>query len=221
MREHKIPPDSLGAEKHASLHCSGIRAFGKETADDYAVIHQRAGDLKAWGFSTNRQMVKTTNLENLTQTNANFVNKVLSKSERGALTTYTGGSYHSINAAITGRDPNPAASTKTVVSGIESAFDKFNEHNPNNEPMTVMRGTRVPSGWKSTAACLASRLWPEVATVRMDIDAAECQRRLIVVRWHAPPMRNIRLVWVLLALGVGSLGDRVGARRGTCPHACP
>ncbi len=41
--EHKIPPESLGAEKHASLHRSGIRAFGKETADDYAVMHQRAG----------------------------------------------------------------------------------------------------------------------------------------------------------------------------------
>ncbi|WP_404316410.1 ADP-ribosyltransferase [Prescottella equi] len=150
--EHKIPPESLGADGHASLYRSGIRAFGKETADDYAVIHQRAGDLKAWGFSTNGQIVKTTNLETLTSTNSAFVNKVLSKSERSALTTYTGGSYHSINAAITGRDPNPAASTKTVVSGIESAFDKFNEHNPNNEPMTVMRGTRVPSGWKGTAA---------------------------------------------------------------------
>ncbi|MDH6285035.1 ADP-ribosyltransferase [Prescottella agglutinans] len=150
--EHKIPPDSLGAEKHSSLHRSGIRAFGKETADDYAVIHQRAGDLKAWGFSTNGQIVKTTNLAALTQTNANFVNKVLNQSERGALTTYTGGTYHSINAAITGRDPNPAASTKTVVSGLESAFDKFSENNPNAESMTVMRGTRVPSGWKGTAS---------------------------------------------------------------------
>ena len=150
--EHKIPPESLGAEKHASLHRSGIRAFGKETADDYAVIHQRAGDLKAWGFSVSGQKVHTSDLSKLTATNSAFVKKVLDSSERSALTTYTGGSYHSINAAITGRDPNPAASTKSVVSGIESAFDKFNEHNPNNEPMTVMRGTRVPSGWKGTAA---------------------------------------------------------------------
>lgn len=150
--DHKIPPESLGEEKHKSLYRSGIRAFGKETADDYAVIHQRAGDLKAWGFSVSGDKVKTSDLSKLTAHNATFVNKVLDKSERSALTTYTGGSYHAINAAITGRDPNPSGSTKTTVSGIESAFDKFNEHNPNIEPMTVMRGTRVPSGWKGTAA---------------------------------------------------------------------
>ena len=150
--EHKIPPDSLGAEKHASLYRSGIRAFGKETADDYAVIHQRAGDLKAWGFSVSGEKVHTSDLSGLTATNSAFVTKVLDKSERGALTTYTGGSYTTINAAVTGRDPNPSASTKTTVAGIESAFDKFNEHNPNIEPMTVMRGTRIPSGWKGTPA---------------------------------------------------------------------
>ncbi len=38
-----------------------------------------------------------------------------------------------------------------MVSGIESAFDKFREHNPNMNPMTVVRGTRVPSGWKGDA----------------------------------------------------------------------
>lgn len=150
--DHKIPPESLGEEKHKSLYRSGIRAFGKETADDYAVIHQRAGDLKAWGFSVSGDKVKTSDLSKLTAHNATFVNKVLDKSERSALTTYTGGSYHAINAAITERDPNPSGSTKTTVAGIESAFDKFNEHNPNIEPMTVMRGTRVPSGWKGTAA---------------------------------------------------------------------
>lgn len=150
--EHKIPPESLGAEKHKSLYRSGIRAFGKETSDDYAVIHQRAGDLTAWGFSVSGEKVHTADLSKLTAHNSAFVNKVLDKTERSALTTYTGGSYQTINAAVTGRDPNPAASTKTTVAGIESAFDKFNEHNPNSEPMTVMRGTRIPSGWKGTPA---------------------------------------------------------------------
>jgi len=46
--DHDIPPQSLGADRHASLWRSGIRAYGKETADDYPVIAQRAGDLKAW-----------------------------------------------------------------------------------------------------------------------------------------------------------------------------
>lgn len=150
--EHKIPPDSLGAEKHASLYRSGIRAFGKETADDYGIIHQRAGNLHAWGFGVSGNNVQTANISALTDTNSTFVKNVLTSSERSALTTYTGGSYQSINAAVTGRDPKPSSHIKTVVSGIDSAFDKFDEHNPNNTPMTVMRGTRTPSGWKGSSA---------------------------------------------------------------------
>ncbi|WP_262490983.1 ADP-ribosyltransferase [Mycobacterium simiae] len=151
--DHKIPPDSLGAEKHKSLWRSGIRAWGKETADDYAVIAQCAGNLKAWGFSTTGSGVKTSNISELTVSNAAFVNKALDGKERSALTTYTGGSYTAINAAICGRDGATASgSIKTVVSGIESAFDKFREHNPNMTPMTVVRGTKVPSGWKGTPA---------------------------------------------------------------------
>ncbi|WP_230591072.1 ADP-ribosyltransferase [Rhodococcoides fascians] len=149
--DHKIPPDSLGAAKHAALYRSGIRAFGKETCEDYEVIKQRAGNLSAWGFAVNGNNVQTSNISSLTESNSAFVKKVLTGSERSALTTYTGGSYQSINAAVTGRDPNPPSHIKTVVSGIESSFDKFDEHNPNKQPMTVMRGTRVPSGWTGTA----------------------------------------------------------------------
>ncbi|WP_241769538.1 hypothetical protein [Rhodococcus opacus] len=146
--DHDIPPHSLGADKHASLWRSGIRAYGKETADDYPVIAQRAGDLKAWGFTTGPGgHVQTSNIGALTTSNAQFVQKVLSYQERSALTTYTGGSYRSINAAITGRDANPPGHIKTVVSQLDSAFDKFRGHNPNTQPMTLVRGTQVPSGW--------------------------------------------------------------------------
>lgn len=149
--EHDIPPQSLGADKHASLWRSGIRAYGKETADDYAVIAQRAGDLKSWGFQVGPGgQVQTSNIGALTTSNTAFVQKVLSYKERSALTTYTGGSYRSINAAITGRDANPSGHVKTVVSQLDSAFDKFRAHNPNKTPMTLVRGTQVPSGWKGT-----------------------------------------------------------------------
>ncbi|WP_249354707.1 ADP-ribosyltransferase [Rhodococcus sp. USK13] len=149
--EHDIPPQSLGADKHASLWRSGIRAYGRETADDYAVISQRAGDLKSWGFQVGPGgQVQTSNIGALTTSNTAFVQKVLSYKERSALTTYTGGSYRSINAAITGRDANPSGHVKTVVSQLDSAFDKFRAHNPNKTPMTLVRGTQVPSGWKGT-----------------------------------------------------------------------
>ncbi|QHE73686.1 MULTISPECIES: ADP-ribosyltransferase [Rhodococcus] len=149
--EHDIPPQSLGADKHASLWRSGIRAYGKETADDYAVIAQRAGDLKSWGFQLGPGgQVQTSNIGALTTSNTAFVQKVLSYQERTALTTYTGGSYRSINAAITGRDANPSGHVKSVVSQLDSAFDKFRKHNPNKTPMTLVRGTQIPSGWKGT-----------------------------------------------------------------------
>ncbi|WP_280781079.1 ADP-ribosyltransferase [Rhodococcus opacus] len=146
--DHDIPPHSLGADKHASLWRSGIRAYGKETSGDYSVIAQKAGDLKAWGFQVGPGgQVHTSSIGSLTISNAQFVQKMLTYTERTALTTYTGGSYHAINAAITGRDPSPSGHVKTVVSQLDSAFGKFREHNPNTAPMTLVRGTRVPSGW--------------------------------------------------------------------------
>ncbi|MFD6356690.1 ADP-ribosyltransferase [Nocardia tengchongensis] len=156
--EHKSVPDSLGAEKHAQMYRSGIRAWGQETADDYAIIAQRAGNLKAWGFNTDKHgNIQTSDISELTNDSTHMLNKVLDKSESGALTTYTGGSYTAINAAITGRDPNPSGHIKTVVSRLESAFDKFNANNKNMKVMTLMRGTRVPSAWQgSTDAYLDS-----------------------------------------------------------------
>ncbi|QSE88053.1 hypothetical protein JWS13_05190 (plasmid) [Rhodococcus pseudokoreensis] len=149
--DHDIPPHSLGADTHASLWRSGIRAYGKETAGDYSVIGQKAGDLKAWGFQVGPGgQVQTSSIGSLTTSNAQFVQKMLSYQERTALTTYTGGGYHAINAAITGRDPSPSGHVKTVVSQLDSAFGKFREHNPNTAPMTLVRGTRVPSGFKGS-----------------------------------------------------------------------
>lgn len=149
--DHKIPPESLGEEKHKALWRSGIRVWGVETAQDYAVIAHRAGNLKAWGFSSTGSSVKTSNISELTKHNAQFVEKELNHAERTALRVYTGGSYQTINAAICGRDgAKPSGSIKATVAGIESAFDKFKEKNPNMAPMTVMRGTKVPSGWKGS-----------------------------------------------------------------------
>jgi hypothetical protein len=149
--EHRIPPQSLGEAKHKALWRSGIRVWGVETANDYAVIAQRAGNLKAWGFASTGSSVRTSKILELTKDNAQFVDKELDQSERTALRVYTGGSYQLINAAICGRDGTaPSGSIKTTVAGIESAFDKFKEKNPNISPMVVMRGTRVPSGWKGS-----------------------------------------------------------------------
>lgn len=146
---HRIPPESLGEDGYKSLARSGIRAWGAETANDYQVIGKRSGDLDSWGFHGG-DYLKTSNISELQARDKEFLEKALTAAERKSLTTYTGSSYREINAAVTGRDPNPAASVATHVSRIESAFGKLSASKKNVEPMTVVRGTGVPSGWKGT-----------------------------------------------------------------------
>ncbi|WP_230592024.1 ADP-ribosyltransferase [Rhodococcoides fascians] len=192
--EHKIPPESLGADKHSALTRSGIRAFGVETAGDYEVIAQRAGDLKKWGFTNSSGTLQVSSIESLTASNSEFVKKHLGSKERAALTTYTGGSYRQINAAITGRDATPPPSIKTTVSQLESAFDKFNEHNPNQQPMTVMRGTKVPSGWKGTAGEYIDQAFSVGSKVQIG-KVTSCSTRETVAHGfagHPPYMMVIR-----------------------------
>lgn len=192
--EHKIPPESLGADKHAALTRSGIRAFGVETAGDYDVIAQRAGDLKKWGFANSSGTLQVSSIESLTASNSEFVKKHLGSKERAALTTYTGGSYRQINAAITGRDATPPPSIKSTVSQLESAFDKFNEHNPNQQPMTVMRGTKVPSGWKGTAGEYIDQAFSVGSKVQIG-KVTSCSTRETVAHGfagHPPYMMVIR-----------------------------
>lgn len=147
---HRIPPESLGQDGYNALARSGIRAWGAETANDYSVIASRAGNLDAWGFHGGPHNLQTSDIDELTNRAKPFLKNGLTAAERNSLTAYTGGIYQSINAAVTGRDKNPAASIATHVSRIESSFGKLSKAQQHEEPMVVVRGTGVPSGWKGT-----------------------------------------------------------------------
>lgn len=147
---HRIPPESLGQDGYNALARSGIRAWGAETANDYSVIASRAGNLDAWGFHGGPHNLQTSDIDELTNRAKPFLKNELTAAERNSLTAYTGGIYQSINAAVTGRDKNPAASIATHVSRIESSFGKLSKAQQHEEPMVVVRGTGVPSGWKGT-----------------------------------------------------------------------
>lgn len=153
---HKIPPDSIDQSQHLKLTHSGIISFGSETANDYSVIADRKGDLKSWGFTSSSGTIKysnhidTSDLNTLTHQHDPFINGTLTGAERSALTYYTGGSYQEVNAAFTGRTENPSPTVKGKVGLLRSAFDKYEKETPNLKPMTIMRGTKVPSGWKGT-----------------------------------------------------------------------
>ncbi|PZT99647.1 MAG: hypothetical protein DI630_16525 [Gordonia sp. (in: high G+C Gram-positive bacteria)] len=147
---HRIPPESLGEAGYAALARSGIRAWGAETANDYSVVAGRVGNPQAWGFHGGPNNLQTSNIDELTNRAKPFLNNELTAAERKSLTAYTGGIYRDINAAVTGRDKNPASSIATHVSRIESAFGKLAKAQKDAEPMVVVRGTGVPSGWKGT-----------------------------------------------------------------------
>lgn len=147
---HRIPPESLGQDGYNALARSGIRAWGAETANDYSVIASRAGNLDAWGFHGGPHNLQTSDIDELTNRAKPFLKNELTAAERNSLTAYTGGIYQNINAAVTGRDKNPAASIATHVSRIESSFGKLSKAQQHEEPMVVVRGTGVPSGWKGT-----------------------------------------------------------------------
>lgn len=147
---HRIPPESLGEDGYAALARSGIRAWGVETANDYSVIGKRVGSPQSWGFHGGPHNLQTSNIDELTNRARPFLNNELTAAERKSLTAYTGGIYRDINAAVTGRDKNPASSIATHVSRIESAFGKLAASQKHEEPMVVVRGTGVPSGWKGT-----------------------------------------------------------------------
>ncbi|MEV6774366.1 ADP-ribosyltransferase [Nocardia sp. NPDC051030] len=145
-------PASIGDDGYKASWRSGIRAYGKETATDYAVIAQRGGDRVAWGFADTASppsYVDTSDIHALTAANKPFM-KQLNATEKSALTTYTGSGYQAINAAFTGRDEQPSTWTKGQVAQLESAFEKFSASTPNIEPMTLVRGTKVPSAWTGT-----------------------------------------------------------------------
>ena len=141
--QHRIPPPGLGESRFQAVKRSGIISFGKETTTDYQVVKDRAGNIQAWGFSSSKTL---SNINTLTS-HAKPLLDQLKSHQRAAITTYTGGSYHAINAAFTGRDPHPHAQVATTVENLKSAFETIAAANKTPGVMTVMRGTRVPSAW--------------------------------------------------------------------------
>lgn len=142
-----------------SMYRSGIRAWGSVTSKDYSVITGSKDDLAKWGFSkSGSNLVNTASGAISLSQQAPLVKAAqpfldaLPPTQRQALTTYTGGSYRAINAAITGRDGEmPSKSTATTVKRLEKAFETLKEKPILDKPIQIARGTRIPSGWKGTA----------------------------------------------------------------------
>src|SRR5699024_7622872 len=110
----------------------------------------RAGDVASWGFKKTGGTVQTSSIVELTARFEPFLKSGITATERKALTKYTSNAYREMNAAWTGSDKNPSPTPKSAVQSLTTAFEKFAQHDAGTEPMTVMRGARVPSGWSGS-----------------------------------------------------------------------
>lgn len=156
---HTPIPADMDKAVYDSMYRSGIRAWGSVTSKDYSIISETKDNLDKWGFSssggnlihTGSGTISLSQQAPLVKAAQPFLD-ALPPTQRQALTTYTGGSYHEINAAITGRDGvTPSKSTATTVKRLEKAFETLKEKPILDKPIQIARGTRIPSGWKGTA----------------------------------------------------------------------
>jgi hypothetical protein len=90
------------------------RGIVRNAWQDPQVLSGDTRDMNQPPRSTSRRPVLTLNDHALNTIEAECVKKMLHVRERSALTTNTGGSYRSINTAVTGRNRN-SSSTKAVL----------------------------------------------------------------------------------------------------------
>ena len=170
---HALPAPSIGADPHTTMARNGLRAYGTETADDYTVIRRRGGDLTSWGLRDVYGTLRPTHIAELTKAHSRFVNTALTTDERDALRTYTSGrhigsgAYIQINDVFTGRTTTPSPAVANTCTHLRSAFDKYARHNTMREPVTVVRGTHVPSEWKATPRDYLATAFPIGAKVEL------------------------------------------------------
>lgn len=186
---HTLPAASLGDTTHNLLQRNGIRCYGAENAHDYTVTTRRSGDLKAWGLHDVYGTLRTPQISELTKTHARLVNTVLTAHEREALRTYTSGrhigsgAYIQINDVFTGRTTTPAPAVANTCAHLRSAFDKHARHNRTREPVTVVRGTRVPTEWASTTADYLTTAFPVGAKIELGQVTSATTRTATAIRF--------------------------------------
>ncbi|QIV79639.1 ADP-ribosyltransferase domain-containing protein [Mycolicibacterium frederiksbergense] len=170
---HVLPAPSIGADTHTTMARNGLRAYGPETVDDYTVIRRRGEDLTSWGLRDVYGTLRPTHIAELTKAHSRFVNTALTTDERDALRTYTSGrhigsgAYIQINDVFTGRTTTPSPAVANTCTHLRSAFDKYARHNTMREPVTVVRGTHVPSEWATAPSDYLATAFPIGAKVEL------------------------------------------------------
>ncbi|MCC9182150.1 ADP-ribosyltransferase domain-containing protein [Mycolicibacterium mageritense] len=139
-------PAGLEPRRWSELWRCGIRAFGAESAADFPVIAERAGDPEAWDFYTNRRG----RIQTWQDHDADDFLDGMPEADRAALTAYTAGWSPEMNRAVTGDEPPPVdPEARAMADRVVAVLTQFDVHaRADRRPAaTVLRGVPMPPGW--------------------------------------------------------------------------
>ena len=187
------------------LRRAGLSTAGKQSVEDYSIIHDRDGDLHAWGFTSSPGgPLQTSDIDRISDLTEPFVTS-LSPDQRSALATYTTGMYVPINAAYVGENPTPTSRVEKALTHLDATFAAHRTYE-DTPPVNVVRGTGIPADWPGgTEDYLAHTFTPGTQLSTEKITSLSSNPG-VATRWaRQPPL--IMVVQTTRALSVRSLAD--------------
>lgn len=192
----------VDGERREALRRCGIRAHGRNSAADYPVITERAGDLEAWEFYTNRRgRVQTWQDHDVNE----FLDG-LSESDREAITAYTAGWSPEMNRAVTGDEPPPVTpAARAMADQVVAVLHQFAEHAvaDRRPAATVLRGVPVPEGWDQRA--LFDTVYPVGARVDLAQIASATHNAAVALEFAADEQAYVMVIQSRAALPIRSV----------------
>ncbi|MDZ7883568.1 MAG: hypothetical protein U5N53_11935 [Mycobacterium sp.] len=189
-------------QRFEALRRCGIRAHGRDSAADYPVIAERAGDPEAWEFYTNRRG----RLQTWQDHDADDFIDSLSEPDREAITAYTAGWSPEMNRALTGDEPPPVApAARAMAHRVVAVLGAFAEHaDADRRPAaTVLRGVPVPEGWDQRA--LFDTVYPVGARVDLGQIASTTHNTAVALEFAADEQAYVMVIQSRAALPIRSV----------------
>lgn len=197
-----LAPVGLDPERRLALWRCGIRAYGAESAADFPVIAERAGDLEAWDFYTNRRgRIQTWQDHDVDD----FLDD-MGEADRDAITAYTAGWSPEMNRAVTGDEPPPVdPEARAMADRVVSVLTRFDEHaRADRRPAaTVLRGVPIPPGWDQQG--LFDTVYPLGARVDLGQIASTSHNTAVALEFADDEQAYIMVIQSRAALPIRSV----------------
>lgn len=195
-------PVGLDPRRWAELWRCGIRAFGAESATDFPVIAERAGDPQEWEFYTNRRG----RIQTWQDHDADDFLDDVSQADREAITAYTAGWSPEMNRAVTGDEPPPVtAEARAMADRVVSVLTRFEEYAcaDRRPAATVLRGVPTPPGWDRRE--LFDTVYPVGARVDLAQIASTSHNTAVALEFAAEEQAYIMVIQSRAALPIRSV----------------